>query len=257
MIKQIDDKGHAICHCDICGQDFDFGKLPDEDDMFAGLMRQKADAATCPQCEARALALNEARKIKAQKERLATTLHDRVLAAGIAPRFADMEKPWVRHTAEWLWHHRNGSLLLAGPTGTGKTSGAAFVLRLMMQDRYMAVRYHTRQSLVAAYVKAKCDEEGREQAFYDRLAKLDVLVVDEMVGKKGNGRLSDSSQELLFNLIDGVYSQARKTRVWILGNFYAGAIDDLVDDPAPLKRRLADSFALGWADECKVEQIAL
>ena len=257
MIKQIDDKGHATCHCDICGCDFDFGKLPDDGDLFAGLIRQKAEAAICPQCEARALAVNEARKIQEQKDRLAATLHDRVLAAGIAPRFAALDKPWVRPAAEWLWHHRNGSLLLAGPTGTGKTSGAAFVLRLMMAEKYLNVRYHTRQSLVAAYVRAKCDDEGREGAFYARMDKVDVLVIDEMVGKKGSGRLSDSSQEMLFNLVDGVYSQVRKTRVWILGNFYAGAIDDLVDDPAPLKRRLADSFALGWVDGQKVEQIAL
>ena len=65
---------------------------------------------------------------------------------------------------------------------------------------------------------------------------------DELVGKKGDAALTDSAQELFFNLIDGAYSGERKAKLWILGNFYKGAIDNLVADPEPYKRRIRACF---------------
>jgi DNA replication protein DnaC len=256
MITRIDnDTGAIHCRCGICGAEFTYS-IP-AGDAFPEFHRTFAGRLACDDCQARMEREDAERRIAAKKSKLADTLDERMREAGFAPRFASMDRPYVHHAAEWLWRKRESNLLLGGPTGTGKTSGAAFIVRLMLKDAFLNVRYSTRQGLIADYVRAKTSDGDSEQAFYGRIARLDILVVDEMVGKKGSGRLTDSSQELFFSLVDGAYSGERRTRIWLLGNFYAGAVDDLFDDPAPIKRRLAEAFALGWADRDKVDNIAL
>ncbi len=255
MLIEIDKEGVAHCRCK-CGALFDYGQI-DVDSSLGGIYRSIADSAVCDKCIMEQRQQEQEKKLAEQRQRLAATIDDRMAAAGFPPRFAQMQAPFVRHAAEWLWHNQRRSLVMAGVTGTGKTSSAAFVARLILRERFERVRYCSRQGLIADYVRAKTSDDDSEAAFYRRIAALDILIIDEMVGKKGSGKLSDSSQELFFSLIDGVYSMERSTRVWLLGNFYAGAIDDMFDDPAPVKRRLADSFALGWVSETGVENIAL
>ena len=114
------------------------------------------------------------------------------------------------------------------------------------------VMYRTWQMLQAEFVKAKTSDGDNEFYFFERLDDLDYLIIDELIGKRGEAtRLSPSGQDLLFNIIDGAYSLARKTKVWILGNFYDGAIDRLIDDPLPTRRRLQDSFKLAWFERDK------
>ena len=247
-VKMVRDNGTAIFVCPQCSREFESQYSFSEDFFCADAIRQMYEKLLCPSC----IAANEKAKETEMEQQfqaeLLSSLDQRLAEAGVPKRFRNMDKPFVRHTAEWIYRNRDKSLLISGMTGTGKTSSACFVLRLLLRQSYISSRYCSRQGLFADYTRAKTTDGDNEYYFLSRLDKLDLLIIDEMVGKKGDARLSDSAQELFFNLIDGVYSQARDTRVWILGNFYRGAIDNLVDDPEPIKRRIKESFKVAWFD---------
>ena len=66
-----------------------------------------------------------------------------------------------------------------------------------------------------------------------------MLIVDEVVGK---AHVTDSGQELLFELLESVNSGTCRAKIWLLGNFYAGSIEEIFSDPDPVRRRLAENF---------------
>lgn len=260
MIREIKD-GTAFCVCrnllpdgKECGQEFSVPFPALESSGLNDVLRSHTDRLICDGCRARnEQAQNERRKAERDRE-LAETLDERLLKTGIPARFRTLEKPWMRPAAEWIFRHRHESLLIAGETGVGKTSSACFVMRWMMRRSFLRVRYYTRQTLIAEFVQAKTSDSDNESRFLSRLDSLDYLIIDELVGKKGEARLSPAGQELLFNIVDGVYSWARGTRVWIMGNFRPGSIDRLVDDPRPYRRRFQDSFRLAWFEKDKVDE---
>lgn len=231
----------AYCKCDGCGLEFSFAAHAPEG-IYKDLLLHAYQNTKCDSC------VTKERREKAEREHqeylaeLAESLEKREEDAGFPKGFRCLQAPYMRQAAVFFYKNREKSLLVSGETGTGKTSSSLYVLGLMMKERELKVRYFTRQSLFAEYVKAKTSNNDSEDAFIERLDWLDYIVIDELVGKKGDAMLSDSSQELLFNLVDGVYCNARKAKIWILGNFYEGSLDTLVGDVAPLKRRLKTSF---------------
>ena len=65
--------------------------------------------------------------------------------------------------------------------------------------------------------------------------------------------MTDAEQELYFDLFDSLYSGERTARVWIMGNFFKGAIETLFDDPQPVKRRIEERFKVAWIFPDKIE----
>lgn len=250
-VKEVLNETRAVFTCPECKKEFT-AEYRKPEGAFAEYRRQNYERLTCPECQAKHEAEKAAAAEESRKQALLATLDERMAKAGFPEKFRKMEKPFVRPVAEWLWRNRHASLLASGATGTGKTSGAAFVIRTIMKSSRVRVLYRTWQMLQAEFVKAKTTDGDNEFYFFERLDTLDYLIIDELIGKRGEAtRLSPSGQDLLFNIIDGAYSEARKTRVWILGNFYDGAIDRLIDDPLPTKRRLQESFKLAWFDPGK------
>lgn len=253
-IKEIKDNGTAVFVCPGCQSEFISEYSESNDPVIASIAKNIWDDMRCPDCVEKEQELIRNRKNAERRAELELSLDDRMAATCIPPRFRSLDKPYVRHAAEWLYRNRDHSVMVSGETGTGKTSSAGFIVRLMLKQRHMSVRYCTRQTLFADYVRAKTSNGDNEAQFLQRLNKLDLLIIDEMVGKKGDEKLSPSAQELFFNIIDGVYSWERATRVWVLGNFYKGSIQTLVDDPKPLVRRLNDSFRLAWFEPSCVDE---
>ena len=243
MIQTIQDNT-VTCRCDCgtvfqCHPEIDLNKK----NLFVQTMLSVYNKAKCDACsEKQKKQLAEERKQRWKAE-LAETLLEREETAGFPKNFRGLEKPFIRQSAVFFYENRYNNVLVSGKTGTGKTSSALYVLGLMMKENYIRVKYWTRQTMLAAYVKAKTSNDDCEEWFFDRLAGYDYIVIDELVGKKGDAALSDSGQELFFNLIDGVYSGERKAKLWIMGNFYKGAINNLVSDPDPYKRRIRECFA--------------
>lgn len=233
----------VTCRCD-CGTVFQIHPEIDLNtkNMWAQMMLSIYNTAKCNVC-----ADKQKRKLAEEKEQerkaeLAETLLEREEKAGFPLKFRGLEKPFIRKAAVFFYENRYNNVLVSGRTGTGKTSSALYVLGLMMKENFIRVKYWTRQTMLAAYVKAKTSNDDCEEWFFERLAGYDYIIIDELVGKKGDSAMSDSGQELFFNLIDGVYSGERKAKLWIMGNFYKGAIDLLVADPDPYKRRIRECF---------------
>ena len=120
----------------------------------------------------------------------------------------------------------------------------------MLKDNIdLRVMYRTWQMLMVEYLNAKTSGGDSEIRFWDKIDSYDYIIIDELVGRRGDSvKLTPSGHELLFNIVDGVYAGFRKTKVWILGNFYDGAIDKMMDDPMPTKRRIQEGFKIAWFD---------
>lgn len=234
----------VTCECAGCGKVFSFETETDfsKNSVFNDIMLRAYNETRCDICAAKKKRDIEEMRHQEYLDKLADSLLEREEKAGFPLKFRGMKKPFMRQAAVFFWENRNDSVIVSGRTGTGKTSSALYVLGLMMAKEYIRVKYYTRHTLFAAYTKAKTSNDDSEEAFLERLGWYDYIVIDELIGKKGDAAMSDSAQELFFTLIDGVYAGERPAKLWILGNFFKGALNGLVSDPEPYKRRLRESF---------------
>lgn len=241
MISRNDETG-VVCKCK-CGVEF----VPKDNTSLMlcepGTDIHKAlyeafDAMLCENCEEKR---RKEEKIREYHRHLQIRLREmpQVAAeAGIPPRFRDMTEPFVRWTASFLWQHRKEHLLLSGDTGVGKTSGSC-LCALNMLKMLKRVRYTSRAKLTAELVAVKTGK-GDAEAFYRKLYySHDLLIIDEVVGKD---KVTDTTKELMARLVDDCYSGECRAKVWLLGNFYEGSIDTLVEDVEPFKRKIFETF---------------
>lgn len=251
-IKTILENGQAVIICPDCGQEFTTEySVNIEDNDFADFFREMLGVCICDACGAKHEEEEKWQRAERRKILLAGTLEERLKNCKMPNKFAGMTEPYNRDKAVWLWKHRNNSVLIGGETGTYKTSSAIYVARKMMETDGISARYYTRKNLVDEYLKAKTSTDKKTDSverFNRRISQWDILIIDELVGKKGIVRMTPAEQDLFFDLIDGVYSEARKTKIWLIGNFFGGALNVLFDDPQPTKRRLMESFKIAWFD---------
>lgn len=151
------------------------------------------------------------------------------------------DEPVFPEIFHWVWAHRGSSILLSGETGSGKSTAAGAAAYLLIRSESVRIRYTPLRQLLAGWKRAKTADDGdAPEKFLRELRQLDVLIVDEVVGK---AKLTESGQELLFAMLESVNSGMCRARLWLLGNFYAGSIEELFSDPAPVRRRIAENFA--------------
>lgn len=236
------------CQCS-CGREFEVVVPADFPPASQEFMLRGAEHATCEEC-------GKERELKEREESKQADLEykrKKLMAVCEIPVGYRVESPPIRTIAEWVWRHRAQSILLSGTTGTGKSTSACFVgLKLIGECR--KVKYTTLRQLLAEWKEVKTsDKRWAVDKFLGAISALDVLIIDEVIAKSV---VSPSGQELLFELVDGVYSKQRKTRIWLLGNFYSGSLAEMFVDPEPLLRRIKYSFACGVAgDDGKVSEV--
>lgn len=253
MVKEIIEDV-AVLICPECGKEFTVAYDIGDDPVWAESLKSMYNAVYCQECCDKRKAELKAEEERKRKEDLADAAEIRMENSGIPLNFRGMNAPYIRHVAEWIYRNRNRNLLIGGETGTGKTSSACFVAKFLM-DQGEYVKYYTRRKLTAEYVRSKCDSDiNSGEMFLSRLAKNDLIIIDELVGKKGSGKMTPAEQELYFALVDGVYSGEYGCKLWIIGNFYDGAIKSLFDDPDPLKRRLNERFKMAFVRENSINE---
>lgn len=255
MVKEIIEDV-AILNCPECGKEFSVEYVVDiaDDPIWAESLKSMYNAVHCQECCDKRKAELKAEEERKRMEELAETADLRIKNSGIPVNFRNMEDPYVRHAAVWIYRNRESNLLIGGESGTGKTSSVCYVAKFLLNEgKY--VKYYTRRKLTAEYINAKCDSNvnGGEMFLY-RLGGNDLVIIDELVGKKGTGAMTATEQELYFALLDGVYSGEFGCKLWICGNFYDGAINALFDDPDPVKRRLNERFKIATVRETTVEE---
>ena len=241
----------AIIRCE-CGKIIEDEYPVDCADWMKAGIREAYNAVRCEACikadEARE---SERLRLLSEKE-LLETLDSRMKKTGIPEKFRSLEAPYVRHASEWLFRHRQDHLILGGDTGTGKTSSIGLVVRCMLKKERFDVMYRTRCTLFSEHIASMKGDSDSENAFLNRLEWYDIIIIDELVGKRGNGKLSPAGQDLLHNLLDGAYSGARKAKIWLFGNLREGSFRSLFDDPEPAVRRVNEVFTRAWVDKEKV-----
>lgn len=158
--------------------------------------------------------------------------------------------PVVRFAAEWIWVNKERNLLLSGITGSGKSTSACFV-GMMLLKQGLKVRYATLSNLLADWRDArKSDTAHADQALlHSLLHDQQILIIDEVMGKC---TVSQSSQEFLFELLERINAAESGSRIWLLGNFYSGSIEETFADPDPVRRRLQENFLCGRIADAKI-----
>lgn len=228
--------------CKKCGKEINFPESPDllhAEGPLGEAYRGFLVNITCDACADARAAEVAAIQEQSRLALLADSIGERMAEADFPENFRDLEKPFCRELAEKVWKARKCHIAITGETGTGKTSSMALVARKMMLPEDLQVKYYTLSSFLADVTRAKKSDWG-EEAFWKSLRKLDLLIVDEIAGRRGSGALTPAGQDALFRLLDMAYCQ-EGTKIWIAGNIYAGSMEALFEDPAPAIRRL-DAF---------------
>lgn len=157
---------------------------------------------TC-KCE-RAQAKNAAMLREEEQEaarRAQKAVDTKLSKAGVKPRYRD-----ATHPDEGLWEEvRDGrGLYICGSVGTGKTHLASAIARHLVLDAKMTVRMMTTVDVMDAF-KATFGGSGSEREVAARLAKVDVLVLDDL----GKEPPTDWTLSRLFQVINARYEAMR------------------------------------------------
>ena len=251
IVQPSNQAGEILIDCLDCGKlypvaDFRTGE-------FADVLRQSFERSRrCPECANRRRQDREQREREIERQVRQTRLPEILAASGVDYLYCHdratgklFSSPPVRFVAEWIWTHRRENLLLSGPTGTGKSTSAGFVATRLIADG-RKVRYTNLRRLLSSWRQAKTgDDTFAVEKLLCRIFSQEVFILDEVIGK---AKVSESGQELLFEILESVNSGACRAKLWLLGNFYSGSIEDLFADPEPVRRRLQENFTCAVID---------
>lgn len=228
--------GRCGAKCDVTLSDFVVSKFEELGRPFPYL---------CSHCFELQNAEDEAKQAQTEIDE-EEFLDESVIKAGVRPGYA-VRKPYVPYVAEWLLRHREGSVLLSGETGTGKSTSAGYFVREMLRDGFTAGVYYFSE-LVDKWREVRCDHDNPYaiKDFFRAIESDDYIVIDECAGKTVN---TDSSREFMFRFLEDINSRTCTAHVFLLGNFYKGSIADIFGDEAPSMRRIRENFTLGLIDK--------
>lgn len=243
----------VLIDCMICGRMFPVPNFLSFSPKTVQAIKEAYEKyRSCPVCEEDLLAKEKAAKKQDAAEKDFPVMLEK---SGIEFYYSHdrttgelFKEPPCRYLAEFIYRNRNKNLLISGLTGCGKSTSASFIAMGFLHDG-KKVQYASLRKLLASWREAKTskDESATEKFLY-ALFRNDLFIIDEVVGK---ARISESGQELLFEILESVNSGACRARIWLLGNFYGGSIEEIFSDAAPVRRRLQENFTCVYADRAQ------
>ena len=206
----------------------------------------------CPKCEAEYNAEQE-RKLEEEDNRQADEIESELEEAGVPVAYR-VTTPPVPKVAEFLQRHIDENILFSAPSGMGKSTSAGYLARKLILDG-KKVRYMTLSELLDEWREARCSDYPMSvKNFLSYLEWRDVLIVDEAADKTVS---TASAQECMFRLLEDVTNGVCKARLWLLGNYYKGAIEDVFGNGEAARRRLNEKFYCAIMRDNQIKHIKL
>ena len=191
----------------------------------------------CQQCEEQREA-EEERRLDEEYARDAESI-DRDLEEAGVPVAYRVTTPPVPKVAEFLQRHIGENILLSAPSGAGKSTSAGYLARQIIRNG-RKVKYMTLSELLDEWRDARCSDNPMSvKSFLSFLEWRDILIVDEAADKTVS---TASAQECMFRLLEDVTNGVCKARLWLFGNYYKGAIEDVFGNGEAARRRLNEKF---------------
>jgi DNA replication protein DnaC len=191
----------------------------------------------CPDCHKKFLEKQEAETAARLRQEREERIRRNLDEAGMPDKYF-LISPYVPSVAEWLSARFDANILLHGATGAGKSTSAGYCARQCLL-RGFRVRWYSLSVLLDAWRAARCSGNALDVPYLFRyLESLDLLILDEC-DKPVN---TDSTQEMMFRLLEDVANGSSHAHVWMLGNWYRNSIEDIFGNGAAARRRFDEAF---------------
>ena len=212
----------------------------------------------CPKCLGELEAEAEQREAEQRRQEFLASIPRLASASGIPDLYRihretgkPLTSPLVPHVVKWIWEHRACNLLISGKTGVGKSTSACFVA-VKMLELGKKVRYVKLRRLLSEWRGARTsDEQFADEEFFAKIRKLHLLILDEVADKT---KTTDSGQEMMYELLDMIADGEIRTRLWMLGNFRQGTLDEVFGDTDPVYRRIEENFVCAGVKAREIER---
>lgn len=224
-------KVHLSLVCHDCGKTFELY----ETEFLAAFYEQ--NGYICSDCLDKRKSAREAAEDAAYKAERAERINRNITESGIPDEYMVVTPP-VPIVAEWLSARFDANILLHGDTGAGKSTSAGYNARQALY-RGFSVRWYMLSTLLDEWRAARKSDNALDVPYlFRRLESYDILILDEC-DKPIN---TESTQELMFRLLEDVANGTSHAHVWMLGNWYRGAIENIFGNGAAARRRFDESF---------------
>lgn len=116
--------------------------------------------------------------------------------------------------ARLIHENADKSLFVCGKNAACKTRAAAINLKLEITQNGRRCRFIRWSDLAAGYARTCKMSSENSKAYINGFLRYDVLLIDD-VGKR---RITETAGEMLYDMIDLVYSGSSRTALWFTAN---------------------------------------
>lgn len=193
--------------CPDCGKTQEL-EVPSGDNAFSQIIRDSAKACYCEACAEKNRKINRAQEAGSLEAFSWIPERFRVWDQNIAPKGAGKIARFVQKNA-------NKSLFIAGNYGCGKTLSVAYAGFWLIREKLTPVKYLLAPALCKQYAaQMSVSSQAGEEWLEDIRRGSSVLIIDDL----GKEKHTESSGELLFRLIDDIYTGRHSARLWVTAN---------------------------------------